>query len=85
MATNSETMKEFLVSIMFGVDKNSETRAKKSIEGIEKNLERLAKIAASAGVALFIKKTAESLEKLYYQSQRIKSSTKNIKAFQGAI
>ena len=85
MATNSETIKEFLVSIMFGVDKNSETRAKKSIEGIEKNLESLAKIAASAGVALFIKKTAESLEKLYYQSQRIKSSTENIKAFQGAI
>lgn len=81
----NDTIKEFLVSVIFGVDKNSEKRAQNAVDSFTKGIEKLAKAAAAAGVAAFITKTAAGLEKLYYQSQRIKASTNNIKAFQGAI
>jgi hypothetical protein len=81
---SSEILKEYLVSIGYQVDEESSKKAKDKTEDLGKSLMKFGKVAIAAVGALTYATTgiASRLEKLYFASQRIGASVKNIQALQ---
>ena len=85
MADN--TLKEFLVKLGYQLDTNSEKRMLDSVVHVTAVVLKLgvAVEAAAAGVVIGVAKMADSLEQLYFMSQRTQSSAANINAFSYAV
>lgn len=83
----AQTIKEFLVSLGFKVDGNSEARFSRSIEVATKGAIALGAAVAAASVAVTaaVTKIAAGFDELYYASQRTKASAENIKAVGFAV
>lgn len=82
MATDSEVIKSFLVSIGFAIDKTSAATFQKVVKDSTKSVMSLGAAVIGAGVAieLMTKKFANTMEDLYYASRRTGASVSGLKA-----
>lgn len=89
MASNTETLKSFLISLGWKVDTSSAKKFQQALTDTDVAAAELAAglgvvVTAVAGVAVAITAAVEAisdkLEKLYYASQRTKASAENIQA-----
>ncbi|NII73264.1 hypothetical protein FHW84_001833 [Dyella sp. SG562] len=84
----TDVIKEFLVSLGYKIDVSTERKFNDSIKGATKAVEGLG-IAlgalSAAGAVAWINNLANSMEQLYFVSQRSRASAENIKATQYAI
>ncbi|UGB47002.1 hypothetical protein LQ772_06840 [Frateuria edaphi] len=85
---STSTIKEFLVRLGYKVDATGERKfvdgvnnATKVVNGLGTALKVLAAGGAAAGAMAWFGKMANSLEGLYYSSQRAGASAKNLQAF----
>lgn len=87
MASQTETIKEFLVALGFKVDENGLGKFGKAIQGATKLTGELGAVVGATVVATVgvVAKVAEAMEKLYYVSQRTGSSIASIRGFDFAI
>lgn len=83
MASDSEIIRAFLVSVGVQVDEKGLKRFDEHVGKITETVTTLAKAAAAAAVAVSaaVVKVSAEFEDLFYASQRLKSSVDNIKAF----
>lgn len=79
---SSEIIKEFLVSLGYKVDGNSQRKFVDGAQVASKEVAALgaAAIAAAAAVTAAVSKMASNLDELYFSSQRTRASAENIKA-----
>lgn len=83
----AETVKDFLVSIGYKIDGNSEAKFQRSVESATKAVVGLgvAVAAATTAITAAVTKIAAGFDELYYASQRTKASAENIKAVGFAV
>lgn len=83
----AETIKEFLVSIGFGVDDRSEKKFENSIRRATLQAELLSKalIETAKNVAQALESVAKNFDALYWTSQRTGASVQNIRALSYAV
>lgn len=83
MASNSEIIREFLVSVGVQTDERGLKRFGQTVGRITATVVEFAKemAIAAAAVSAGVTKIASEFEDLYYATQRLKSSADNIKAF----
>lgn len=83
MATDSEVIRSFLVSVGVDLDEQGMKRFDRAVDDITKTVTELGKAAVVAALAVSgaVVKIAGEFEDLFYASQRLKSSVDNIKAF----
>ncbi|CAJ0719379.1 hypothetical protein LMG6871_02826 [Ralstonia edaphis] len=82
MASNVDTIREFLVGLGFKVD---ETGQKRFVEGVENATVKVVKLGAAvattaAAVVAGVAKIADQMEGLYFASLRTKATVENIQA-----
>lgn len=84
----TDIIKEFLVTLGYKIDVTTERKFSESIKGATKAVEGLG-IAlgalSAAGAVAWINNLANSMEQLYFVSQRSRASAENIKATQYAV
>ena len=83
MASNSEVLKEYLISLGFRVDAAQQKKYDTSILRSKVNIGGLAKtvLGAMTATQAFVAIWARSMEKLYYSSRKAESSVGNLQAF----
>ncbi len=83
----ASTIQEFLVELGYSVDTNGgrrfDNRLKQNTQAVGKLNFALFALAAAADTA--VRRMADDFEKLYYSSQRVNSSVRNIEAFRYAV
>lgn len=86
MATSSEVLKEFLISLGFKVDPGSEKKFDESILSSSKKVLGMAgaAVGAAAAVNAMVVSWAQAMEKMYYASRKAESSVGNLQALQFA-
>lgn len=84
MASGSEILREYLVSLGFQVSKSEAKKFDGVLNATEKAANALAKqiFAVGAATTTMVATFAYNMEKLYYASKRIKSSVGNLQAMQ---
>lgn len=84
MASGSEILREYLVSLGFQVQKSEAKKFDGVLNATEKAANALAKqiFAVGAATTTMVATFAYNMEKLYYASKRIKSSVGNLQAMQ---
>ncbi|MBS9442289.1 lytic transglycosylase catalytic [Photorhabdus heterorhabditis] len=87
MSGNVDTIKDFLISLGFDVDKKGKNKFEAVLKGVTANVLKVG--AAVEGAALtivgFTTKIAMGLDKLYWQSQRTGATVEGIKALGYAV
>lgn len=80
MPGGSNILKEFLVALGFQIDDQEFRNFNSKVVAITAKVEQLGKVAAVAGAAIsaMLLKTANDMEKLYFQSQRTGASVTNL-------
>lgn len=80
---DSETIKEFLVKLGFQVDESTSKKFRGFVGEATKvvNAFGIATSVSASGVAAFMTKVSESLDKLYFASQRTGAAVADMKAF----
>lgn len=83
----AETLREFLVSIGYKVDGNSERRFEDSLKRATLRAELLGRAIAEAAEAIVrgASRIAGAFDEVYYASQRTQSSVQNLKALSYAV
>ncbi len=83
----AETIKEFLVSLGYSVDNQSEQKFKNSMRGavVQANLMSEALISTAKAVFEAVAKISQSFDSLYWTSQRTGDSVENIRALSYAV
>lgn len=83
----AETLREFLVSIGYKVDGNSERKFEESMKRATLRAELLGRAIAEAAEAMVRSATriASSFDDIYYASQRTQASVQNLKALSYAV
>ncbi len=78
-----DTIREFLVALGFRVKEDEYNKFNGKIAEATKSAAKLGAVAVGAATAMeaFVAKVSDGLEKLYFVSQRTKSSVENIQAF----
>jgi len=84
MATDSEVIKEFLVSLGFKIDAEGAKRFDKGLQQATKTATRLGAVMAALAVAVEVgvSRVARNFEALYYASQRTQATGRNLKALE---
>lgn len=84
---DAQVIKEFLVSLGFKTDQQSQKSMLRTVADVTASLRNLATVAvaATAAAGAAIAKMATDLDELYYSSKRIGSSANEIKAFGHAV
>lgn len=85
--SDTDVLKEFLVSIGFQIDEAKYKKTKETLKGVEGAITGLAAAVGTvvAAVKVGVVNVSDDLESLYFASQRIGSSVKEIKAAGFAI
>ena len=83
----ADTIREFLVSIGYGVDQQSERRFKDSVRSATLQAELMSKaiVAAAKTTAEALQQVAKNFDSLYRTSQRTGASVQNIRALSYAV
>ena len=83
----ADTIREFLVSIGYGVDQQSERRFKDSVRSATLQAELMSKaiVAAAKTTAEALQQVAKNFDSLYWTSQRTGASVQNIRALSYAV
>jgi hypothetical protein len=85
--SDANILKEFLVAIGFQVDEGKYKKTKKTLDGVEKAIAGIGAVIGTvvAAVKVGVEDMEDELEGLYFASQRIGSSVREIKAAGFAI
>ena len=83
MASDSEVIKEFLVSVGFKLDENTLSKFSGVMADVGKGVFRLAStlIAAATAIESFVTIVADKMEDLYWSSQRLHDSVSSIQDY----
>ena len=83
----ADTIREFLVSIGYGVDQQSERKFKDSVRSATLQAELMSKaiVAAAKTTAEALQQVAKNFDSLYWTSQRTGASVQNIRALSYAV
>lgn len=83
----AETIREFLVSLGYSVDKTGEKDFTKSVKAATDDVAKLGAVIAATGAAITaaVIKISSDFDRLYFASQRTNASAANLKNFANAL